>query len=72
MILPVYNNGMRQGVLLLKMKIKTSASIGRKCHRDVAFVRFVVNIRCFIYVIMKQTDEEQYWTSRYQSNFYHV
>ena len=29
MILPVYNNGMRQGVLLLKMKIKTSASIGR-------------------------------------------
>ena len=47
MILPVYNNGMRQGVLL-KMKIKTSASIGRKCHRDVAFVRFVVNIRCFI------------------------
>ena len=36
MILPVYNNGMRQGVLLLKMKIKTSSSIGRKCYRDVA------------------------------------
>ena len=50
-ILPVCTDGMRQGVLLLEWKIKTSLFIGRKCYRDVAFVRFVVNIRRFICIV---------------------
>ena len=70
-ILPVYTNGMRRGVLL-KWKIKTSLFIGRKCYRDVAFVRFVVNIQRFICIVIKQTDKGQYWSCRYRFSGWNV
>ena len=71
-ILPVCTDGMRQGVLLLEWKIKTSLFIGRKCYRDVAFVRFVVNIRRFICIVIKQTDKGQYWSCRYRFSGWNV
>ena len=71
-ILPVCTDGMRQGVLLLEWKIKTSLFIGRKCYRDVAFVRFVVNIRRFICIVIKQTEKGQYWSCRYRFSGWNV